>query len=819
MIPRFSKVIISLILCLSLLPLVTMNTAWADEDPTADSGQGLLEGSGGSSGSEGPGASEATSSVDPQEPSDTSSADDTKGTQGDQEDNADASQAPAPAPTDQPSSTQDPGNQQASTPDQSAQQPTDLSPLAEPTTEDTSQAAPTVNGTVALSPLSAQYAIQYQAHVATIGWQSWTQDGKLAGTTGKAISIEALNIKLSGTGLTGSVEYRTHVQSKGWLGYVKDGATSGTTGKSLRAEAVSIRLTGELANTYDIYYRVYSQKLGWLDWTMNGSDAGTTGFGYRMEAIEIRLVAKGAAAPGPTDKPFVKPVQALQARAHVQSIGWQGWVAEGKTAGTTGKRLRMEAFALQVAYPDYSGSIEYKANVAGIGWQDWKSNGAIAGTTGQARQVNAVQIQLTGKLADVYDVYYRVHSAKFGWLGWAKNGEVAGVSGFSCRVEALQVHLVPKGGKAPGSTANHTMKLSYTSQGYSDSLGWLAAGTGKRVVGTTGQALRLEAFKLSVTSDIAGGIEYNAYVQDASWQGWTKNGADAGAAGQGKRIEAIRIRLTGDLADYFDVYYRAHVQGIGWMGWAKNGADAGTTKLSLRMEAFEIAIVMKGAPAPGSTAQPYTDTMRIRILDPSKPMIALTFDDGPGIYTTQLLDILDKNNARATFFVIGSNALNYPNVLRDAYNRGDEIAGHSMQHQTYTTLGTSAIQSDISRTNQAIKKATGNQPPSFLRVPGGTWNQTVLNAAAGTGSSVIQWNVDPKDWQYRDANTVYNNVMSAAKPGSIVVLHDIYPSTISAMERVIPALKAKGYQVVTVSELLYYSNKPLVPGQVYYSGK
>ncbi|MCL1799383.1 MAG: hypothetical protein FWG23_06580 [Eggerthellaceae bacterium] len=92
-------------------------------------------------------------------------------------------------------------------------------------------------------------------------------------------------------------------------------------------------------------------------------------------------------------------------------------------------------------------------------------------------------------------------------------------------------------------------------------------------------------------------------------------------------------------------------------------------------------------------------------------------------------------------------------------------------------------------------------------------------ASSGVGHSLIQWSIDPRDWQVRDANAVYNNVMGAAKPGAIVVLHDIHPTTVTAMERVIPDLIARGYQIVTVSELLHYSKVPLVPGRVYNSGK
>ncbi|MCL1797169.1 MAG: L,D-transpeptidase family protein [Eggerthellaceae bacterium] len=462
---------------------------------------------------------------------------------------------------------------------------------------------------IEVSPTAAGYSVEYRAHVAKEGWKSWVADGKLAGTTGKSRSIEALEIKLKGSGLKGSVEYRTHVQSKGWEpSYTNNGKTSGTTGRGLRTEAINIRLTGEVEQAYDIYYRVHVQGFGWLGWAKNGERAGSSGYSYRMEALEIRLVEKGKAEPTSTvATAFKKPDQSLIARSHVQNVGWQGWVTEGKTTGTIGRGYRMEALCLQVANTDYSGSIEYRAHVSSVGWQGWKANGGIAGTTGQARQVEAVQVRLTGELAEIYDVYYRAHSANTGWLGWAKNGEVAGITGVSCRMEAMQVRLVDKGGKAPGSTDNHTLELAYTSQGHSSGKGWLSQGSGRRVVGTTGQGRALEAFKLSVSGSLSGGIEYNAFVKGIGWQGWKHDGAIVGTEGQSRRIEAIRIRLTGDLANYFEVCYRAHSTNWGWLGWARSGANAGTYTVGYALEAFEIAVVVKGAPAPGSTSHAYTN--------------------------------------------------------------------------------------------------------------------------------------------------------------------------------------------------------------------
>ena len=128
--------------------------------------------------------------------------------------------------------------------------------------------------------------------------------------------------------------------------------------------------------------------------------------------------------------------------AHVANIGWQGWVNNGRTAGTTGRSLQMEAVEIKVS----EGGITYRAHVANIGWQGWVSNGRTAGTTGRGLQMEAVEIKLTNGLQNQFDVEYRAHVANIGWQGWVSNGQTAGTTGRGLRMEALEIRLVPKGG-------------------------------------------------------------------------------------------------------------------------------------------------------------------------------------------------------------------------------------------------------------------------------------------------------------------------------------------------------------------------------------
>ena len=122
-------------------------------------------------------------------------------------------------------------------------------------------------------------------------------------------------------------------------------------------------------------------------------------------------------------------------------------------------------------------------------------------------------------------------------------------------------------------------------QGY----GWLKPVGDGEIIGTTGQARRLEAFIIN----FPGGIKYSAHVQNIGWQNWVHSGEISGTVGKNLRIEAVRIQLVGRSEQYFDVYYRAHVQNGGWLGWAKNGEPAGTAGAALRLEALQIKVVEK----------------------------------------------------------------------------------------------------------------------------------------------------------------------------------------------------------------------------------
>lgn len=204
-----------------------------------------------------------------------------------------------------------------------------------------------------------------------------------------------------------------------------------------------------------------------------------------------------------------------------------------------------------------------------------------------------------------------------------------------------------------------------------------------------------------------------------------------------------------------------------------------------------------------------------RPIDPNKPMIALTFDDGPSAHTDRLLDIFKKHGGKGTFFVIGNLIDKRPNTVKRIVADGHEIGGHSWDHKQFTTLSEKALTDQIVKTRTKIKSITGVDT-YLVRPPYGAHNEFVRGVAAKLGVPFISWSVDTVDWKTKNAQAVYNEIMKNAKNGSIILCHDLHKTTVDAMETVIPKLIADGYQLVTVSELLSFSNNGLVPGKVYY---
>jgi peptidoglycan/xylan/chitin deacetylase (PgdA/CDA1 family) len=191
--------------------------------------------------------------------------------------------------------------------------------------------------------------------------------------------------------------------------------------------------------------------------------------------------------------------------------------------------------------------------------------------------------------------------------------------------------------------------------------------------------------------------------------------------------------------------------------------------------------------------------------------VALTFDDGPGSETDELLEMLAAADALATWFPLGEVVADSPERLRKIADAGHEIGNHSWSHPQLTATSNGQIETQISRTADLIEKLLGTRP-SLVRPPYGAINKRVAAELRSLKSPAILWDVDPLDWKYRNADRVYRSVIKQVRPGSIVLLHDIHPTTVAAVPRILKALAGRGYTFVTVSEL--FGNR-LVPGQIY----
>lgn len=191
--------------------------------------------------------------------------------------------------------------------------------------------------------------------------------------------------------------------------------------------------------------------------------------------------------------------------------------------------------------------------------------------------------------------------------------------------------------------------------------------------------------------------------------------------------------------------------------------------------------------------------------------VALTFDDGPSPYTDRLLQILRGNDAKATFFLIGNKVAANPAGAKRIAEAGMEIGSHTWEHPNMTTIPAGDVAGQFSKANDAIAAATGRKP-GLYRPAGGLSNPMVRQTAATFGLAEILWDVIPFDWA-NDSNTAATRqvLMTQIKPGSVVLFHDTYSSTVDLVYQFIPVLKANGYRLVSVSELL----GPRTPGSSY----
>jgi len=179
--------------------------------------------------------------------------------------------------------------------------------------------------------------------------------------------------------------------------------------------------------------------------------------------------------------------------------------------------------------------------------------------------------------------------------------------------------------------------------------------------------------------------------------------------------------------------------------------------------------------------------------------LALTFDDGPGVHTDRLLDILKYSHAKATFFVLGHRVSAFSGQIARIANEGHDLGNHSWIHRNLPKFSYTFVLDDLRGTTNVIQH-TSTQRIKFLRPPYGNINSTVRNAAATLNQQIVLWSIDPQDWLYKNATQVCNHVVSRARPGSIILLHDIHPTSVDAAQCIINRLSEQ-YTFVNLTTL------------------
>lgn len=361
------------------------------------------------------------------------------------------------------------------------------------------------------------------------------------------------------------------------------------------------------------------------------------------------------------------------------------------------------------------------------------------------------------------------------------------------RAAWLMLAAAGTAGMAFPAWASGTMGAVYGVHGYAK--GWsgnvsdntyLGASNGSYVTAITAS---LENQPVGMT----GTISYQVNVSGYGWQDWKENFVPAGTTDTDQPLEAVRMKLTGQLEANYDLYYSVFQNGS-WTALAKNGETAGTEAHGLRVDGLRVAVMPKngGLPAEGMISG--------RRIDPSKPMVALTFDDGPSQYTARILDALENNSAAATFYMVGNRIGKYPDTVKRMVAIGCEPASHTWDHSYITKLSSSALINNLNQVDEALQAAAGVTSKT-MRPPGGFINDAAKQTLEKKGLPAILWSIDTLDWKTKNAKNTINTVLGQVQDGDIILMHDLYEASADAAEVLIPELIRRGYQLVTVSEM------------------
>ena len=307
---------------------------------------------------------------------------------------------------------------------------------------------------------------------------------------------------------------------------------------------------------------------------------------------------------------------------------------------------------------------------------------------------------------------------------------------------------------------------------------------------------------------MTGTVAYEVNLSGSGWLPQQENLAEAGGSADTKPLEAVKIRLTGQLAQEYDIYYSILQNGT-WTELSMNGENAGIEGQGLRMDGLRIAVRKKGSEKPGEGVYP------TNYVDPNRPMVALTFDDGPSGATSRILDSLETHGARATFYMVGNRMNSYPDVVRRMQAIGCEPASHTWNHTYLTRMSAQEIHANLNQLDVTLQNLTGARSVT-MRPPGGYFNAGAGQALASYGVPAIMWSIDTLDWKTKNAQSTIDCVLGQVRDGDIILMHDLYGATADAASVLIPELVNRGYQLVTVSELAAHRGG-IQPGQVYHA--
>lgn len=240
----------------------------------------------------------------------------------------------------------------------------------------------------------------------------------------------------------------------------------------------------------------------------------------------------------------------------------------------------------------------------------------------------------------------------------------------------------------------------------------------------------------------------------------------------------------------------------------KKNAKKKRTKLQKQTETVATPVAPSAASvaetkAAAGSITPRKPGLRVSRVQTPQMLVALTFDDGPSsAHTPRVLDILRRHGAKGTFFVLGSNAKRCSSIVARAAAEGHEVGVHTWSHINMARSSMNKIDSEVSRTSEVIRSITG-QSPVVMRPPyGATTAGIVKHMYDRYGMRSIMWDVDTQDWRKPGVSTVISRAVNNAKPGSIILVHDIHASTLAAIEGIVTGLQARGFKLVTVSQLM-----------------